>query len=416
MRLSSVVFLIFLMTLIPRLMAKTNQKTATDNNSADSYQVTLSPVENGSFSIRPEIPPDGMVKAGTALTIKASPASGYSLDAIYYTVKGGMWGTTSHEFFSAEVTITVAKDMTLGVVFVENSLVESIQVIQDVVYAQPGVKPLKYDVYSPKGGRQLPAIVIIHGGGWSSNNEDIMRGLARELVKEGKYVVFSIDYRWINKLDGDPTPNHMHQLIEDVFGAIAHIQEHAVEYGADPMRIAVTGDSAGGHLSEAAALLGPHIGNGGFGEQEGLYEFLPSYTPPTKSVDQVKEEISRAIKAAAPSYGPSDAVDFKGFMEQTDRGYWDAVSPIRHVPSVQKRAIPHFIVRGTKDPLISHEMVQSYVEVLQDKGQKVSYIQVEGAGHAFFDWKPDAQTRATFARYGQPYAAEMRKFFDGTFY
>jgi len=103
-------------------------------------------------------------------------------------------------------------------------------------------------------------------------------------------------------------------------------------------------------------------------------------------------------------------------MEQTDRGYWDAVSPIRHVPSVQKREIPHFIVRGTKDPLISHETVQSYVEVLQDKGQKVSYIQVKGAGHAFFDWKPDAQTRATFARYGQPYAAEMRKFFDGIFY
>ncbi|WP_162339604.1 alpha/beta hydrolase fold domain-containing protein [Cyclobacterium salsum] len=397
-------------------MAKTNQKTAADKNSADNYQVTFSPAENGSFSIWPEIPPDGMVKAGTALTIKASPASGYSLDAIYYTVKDGMWGTTSKEYFTPEVTLTVTKDMTLGAVFVEDSLVENIQVIQDVVYAQPGVKPLKYDVYSPKGARQLPAIVIIHGGGWSSNNEDIMRGLARELVKERKYVVFSIDYRWINKLDGDPTPNHMHQLIEDVFGAIAHIQEHALEYGANPTRIAVTGDSAGGHLSETAVLLGPHIGNGGFGEQEGLYAFMPSYIPSSKSVDQVKEEISRAIMAAAPSYGPSDAVDFKGFMEQTDRGYWDAVSPIRHVPYVQKRAIPHFIVRGTKDPLISHEMIQSYVEVLQDKGQKVSYIQVEGAGHAFFDWKPDAQTRATFARYGQLYAAEMRGFFDGIFY
>jgi acetyl esterase/lipase len=57
-------------------------------------------------------------------------------------------------------------------------------------------------VYSPKGAKNLPCIIIIHGGGWSSNNEDIMRGLARELVKGGRYVVFSIDYRWINKLDG----------------------------------------------------------------------------------------------------------------------------------------------------------------------------------------------------------------------
>lgn len=388
---------------------------AINSVSQDSYQVTIVPPENGSFTLSPEIPPDGNVKTGTEITIKAWPAVGYSLDAIYYTVKGGMWGTTSHEYFTSEVTLTVEKDLSVGATFIEHSLVENIQEIQNVVYAQPGVKPLKYDVYAPKGAKQLPAIVIIHGGGWSSNNEDIMRGLARELLKGGNYLVFSIDYRWINKLDGDATPNHMHQLIEDVFGAIAHIQERADAYGADPTRIAVTGDSAGGHLSEAAAVFSPFIGDGGFGDQEGQYEFMPSYVPASKSVDQVKEEISSAVKAVAPSYGLSDAADFKGFLEQTDRGYWNAISPINHVPSVKKRELPHFIVRGTKDPLISHEMVQSYVEVLQDKDQKVSYIQVAGAGHAFFDWKPDAQTRATFATYGVPYAAEMRKFFDAIF-
>lgn len=47
-----------------------------------------------------------------------------------------------------------------------------------------------------------------------------MRGLARELVKGGKYVVFSIDYRWINKLDGETTLVYMHQLIEAVKSGI----------------------------------------------------------------------------------------------------------------------------------------------------------------------------------------------------
>ena len=382
----------------------------------EAYLVTEVPAENGSYVVSPELAEDGKVPAGTEITIKATPSPGYSLDAVYYTVKGGMWGTTSYESFTPEMKITVDKDMSVGATFVETPLVENINVIQDVVYARPGVKPLKYDVYAPKGAENLPAIVIIHGGGWSSNNEDIMRGLARELVRGGQYVVFSIDYRWMNKLDGDADPNHMHELIEDMFGAIAHIQEHAAEYGADPTRIAVTGDSAGGHLSASAAVLSPFIGDGGFGAQEGVYEFMPSYVPSDKSIDQVKDEIVRAIKVVAPSYGPFEASVFKTLLEQTDKGYWDAISPISHVPGVNERPLPHFIVRGTEDPIVHHGMVQSYVDVLKAKGQRVDYIQVEGAGHAFFDWKPDAGTRATFSKVGVPYAAMMKAFFNDVFY
>jgi acetyl esterase/lipase len=391
------------------VLSKTNELPA------EAFTVTLVPAENGSYTINPKIPADGKVQAGTILTVTAKPASDYSLDAIYYTVKGGMWGTTSYESFSPSMKITVTKDMTVGAVFVERSLVENIKVTQDIVYAKPGVKPLKYDVFSPKGARNLPCIVIIHGGGWSSNNEDIMRGLARELAKDGRYVVFSIDYRWINKLDGETQPTHMHQLIEDVFGAIAHIQEHAVQYGGDPTRIAVTGDSAGGHLSGAAAILSPLIGNGGFGERDGVYEYLPTYIPKGKSVEGVKKEITNAIKAVAPSYGPFEASAFKTMIEQTDKGYWEAISPIKHVPNASERAIPHFIVRGTEDPIVPHEMVQPYVEVLKEAGQSVNYIQVEGAGHAFFDWKPDAKTRLTFAKYGVKYAAQMQSFFNNVF-
>lgn len=382
----------------------------------ESFTVSLVQAENGSYTIDPKVPDDGKVPKGTVLTVIAKPSSGYSLDAVYYTVKGGMWGTTSYENFSSPMKIKVDMDMSLGATFVEKSLVENLTVTQDVVYAKPGTKPLKYDVFSPKGAKNLPCIVIIHGGGWSSNNEDIMRGLARELAKGGRYVVFSIDYRWVNKLDGDAQPTYMHQLIEDVFGAIAHIQEHAAQYGGDPKRIAVTGDSAGGHLSESAALLSPLIGDGGFGKQHGVYQYHPTYIPKGKSVDQVRKEITEAIKAVAPSYGPSDARDFKMFIEQTSEEYYDAVSPLKHIPNVTKRAIPHFIVRGTKDPIIPNQVVQPYVDALKAAGQEVEYIQIEGAEHAFFDWKPDAVTRATFAQYGVKYADEMRAFFDEVFY
>lgn len=382
----------------------------------ETYIVTSVPAENGSYTISPKIGQDSKVAAGTILTVKAKPARGYSLDAVYYTVKGGIWGTTSYESFSSKMQIPVTKDMKVGATFIPRSLVDNVKITQDVVYAKPGIKPLEYDVYSPKGAKNLPCIIIIHGGGWSSNNEDIMRGLARELVKDGRYVVFSIDYRWINKLDGETKPTYMHQLIEDVFGAIAHIQEHAAKYGGDPNRIAITGDSAGGHLAEAAATLSPLIGDGGFGVTSGVYQYLPTYMPKRKSVVQVKSEITNAIKAVAPSYGASEAADFKTLLEQTDQGYWVAISPSRHVPKASERVLPHFMVRGTKDPIVNDAMVQRYVDVLKATGQPVTYSQVEGAGHAFFDWKPDAATRATFARYGVPYAAQMQAFFNSIFY
>ncbi len=381
----------------------------------ETYTITSVPAENGLYTISPKISKEGKLPAGTLLTVKAKPTAGYKLDAVYYTVKGGIWGTTSYESFSPKMKIPVTKDMKVGATFIPRSLVDNVRIRQDVVYAKPGIKPLKYDVYSPKGAKNLPCIIIIHGGGWSSNNEDIMRGLARELVKGDRYVVFSIDYRWINRLDGETKPTYMHQLIEDVFGAIAHIQQHAFRYGGDPSRIAVTGDSAGGHLAEAAATLSPLIGSGGFGTTTGVYNYLPTYLPERKSIVQVKNEITNAIKAVAPSYGASEAADFKTLLQQTDQGYWDAVSPTRHVPKASERLLPHFIVRGTTDPIVNHAMVQRYIDALKVAGQPVDYIQVEGAGHAFFDWKPDATTRATFARYGVPYAAQMQAFFDRVF-
>ena len=56
------------------------------------------------------------------------------------------------------------------------------------------------------------------------------------------------------------------------------------------------------------------------------------------------------------------------------------------------------------------------VWTLKEKGQTAVYDQVEGASHAFFDWKPNDQVKATFAKYGVPYAAKMRAFFEKHLY
>lgn len=253
------------------------------------------------------------------------------------------------------------------------------------------------------------------------NCEDVMRGLARELVRGGKYVVASVDYRWLGTQDGDPQPNSMADIMDDVYGAIAHLQEHAKEYGADPTRLAVTGDSAGGQLSAAAINLADHIGDGGFGEKEGVYEFMPSYLPAGKTAAQVRTEILQALKAAAPSYGIFSSAALDGWARRGGAGGVSeaaikAISPQDNIPNLKDRAVPQFLLRGTGDTLIPNSAVQAYADALMAAGQSVTYVQVPGAGHAFLDWKPDPQVKRTFKRFGQPCAAKMEEFFNSVFY
>jgi acetyl esterase len=381
------------------------------------FPVTIDSVVNGKIALEPVTPADGTYPAGTVVTVKATPDKGYVLDSGYYSVEG-MFGQMYHESMTPTFKVTIDQKKHIGASFIEESAVNHVNVIQDVVYAKPGVKTLKYDVYTPVGAENLPIIVIIHGGGWAANTEDIMRGMARELTRSKKYVVCSIDYRWAEKRDGDATNNTMADLIGDVYGAIAHIMEHAAEYKGDPTRIAVTGDSAGGHLSAAAADMADKIGKGGFGKTPGVFEFMPSYIPEGKSIDELRSEIMSAIKAAAPSYGVFGGDFLKHYSDDpsADDTWKDAISPIKNIPDAKERAVPQYLTRGTNDFLIKDEGVKEYTDALVKAGQRVEYVQVGGASHAFFDWKPDQVTKATFRKYGIYHCRQMELFFDSVFF
>ena len=382
-----------------------------------SFTVTLVPPAHGKVQLTPPLPADGKYGAGTVVTVTATPDSGYALDSAWYSVPG-RFGQMYHEGMTKDFKVTIDQDKRIGASFIEASAVKDLVVTHDVVFAKPGVKPLKYDVFTPKGAKNLPIIVIVHGGGWTANDEDIMRGLARELTKGGKFVVASVDYRWAGKGDGDAAGNMMADLINDVFGGIAHIMEHASQYGGDPTRIGVTGDSAGGHLSAAASLMPNMIGSRGFGKTPGVFEFMPSYLPKGKTVEQVRDDMMKAIKAAAPSYGVFGAAMLNTYSSDpaADQSWKDAIAPLGHIPTATERSVPQFLTRGTTDPLITDAMVKEFVDALVKAGQRAEYIQVGGASHAFFDWKPDDTTKATFAKYGVYYAAAMKTFFESVLY
>ena len=318
-----------------------------------SFAVTLVPPVHGKVQLTPSLPADGKYPAGTVVTMTTTPDPGYALDSVWYSVPG-RFGQMYHEGMTREYKVTIDQDKRIGASFVDEAAVKDLVVTNDVVFAKPGVKPLKYDVFSPRGARNLPMIVIVHGGGWNANDEDVMRGLARELTKGGKFVAVSMDYRWAGKADGDATSNTMANLIEDVFGGIAHVMEHAAQYGGDPARIGVTGDSAGGHLAAAASLMTNMIGSRGFGKTPGVFEFMPTYLPKGKTVEQVRTEMLKAIKAAAPSYGVFSGAQLDAYSDDpaADQTWKDALAPLSHIPAATERSVPQFLTRGTNDPLI----------------------------------------------------------------
>ncbi len=395
------------------LLSSCASLVALPSSATESFAVTLDPAVHGKYQINPALPADGKFPAGTVVTVRAQPDSGYTFDAGYFTTPGP-WGAMHHESMTPTFMVKVNQAMHIGVAFIETATVAHVDVKQDIVYAKPGVKALKYDVFTPKGATTpLPIVVIIHGGGWVTNDENIMRGLARELTRGGLFVVASIDYRWAGKADGDATSNTMANLIEDVYGAIAHIREHARDYGGDASRVVLTGDSAGGHLAAAASLMVNRVGDGGFGKAPGVFEFKPSYLPNGKTSADVRKELLVAIKAAAPSYGVFDGPLLIHHAEDpaANEVWTSAITPLHHIPQASERAVPQYLTRGTKDPVILDAMYRAFMEALVNAGQRVEYVQVGGANHAFFDWKPDAATQARFKQYGVYHAAQMKAFF-----
>jgi acetyl esterase len=92
-----------------------------------------------------------------------------------------------------------------------------------------------------------PLLVYYHGGGWVIGDLDTHDGACRFLAEHSGCRVLSVDYRL--------APEHpFPEPLEDAVAAFAWAHEHAAELGADPDRIAVGGDSAGGNLSTAVCL------------------------------------------------------------------------------------------------------------------------------------------------------------------
>src|SRR5690606_10483315 len=131
----------------------------------------------------------------------------------------------------------------------EGSEPKRIAIHDDLRYRSGDNSGWQLDLAMPEnfGPELRPALVIVHGGGWSGGSRKARpyRRLLMEYAANG-YVTISIDYRLLPEAS-------MEEMVEDVYCAVGWLRSHAPQYRVDTDRIGVFGHSAGAHL---ALMLG----------------------------------------------------------------------------------------------------------------------------------------------------------------
>ncbi|MDF7826503.1 alpha/beta hydrolase [Pontiellaceae bacterium B12227] len=128
-----------------------------------------------------------------------------------------------------------------------------------VTYKQVGKRQLKMDIYLPPAGKpdKAPVLYYVHGGGWAAGSKDkgglpLMRPVFEQVAEKGMVCV-SIDYRLCKKNSGVV----MRDCVVDAMDGLRFLKKNAKQYGIDPNRIVVWGDSAGGQLAQMLTLADP---------------------------------------------------------------------------------------------------------------------------------------------------------------
>ncbi len=116
---------------------------------------------------------------------------------------------------------------------------------EDCIPGPHGDIPLR--CYRPSSSNDLPALVFLHGGGWILGNLDTHDKIMRLLAQRSGFAVVGVDYRL--------APEHRFPVaLEEAVAAVEYLAGDGGEWGLDPNRLAVGGDSAGAHLSLGTCL------------------------------------------------------------------------------------------------------------------------------------------------------------------
>ncbi len=240
----------------------------------------------------------------------------------------------------------------------------------NIEYAVAGGQSLRLDAQVPEGRGPFPTVILVHGGGWTGGSKEVyITPLFKPLTDAG-FTWFSINYRLA------PT-NHYPAAVDDVLAAVKWVKAHADEYKADPKRIVLVGESAGGHL---VALVGARDGR-----QLGLAGVVPYYPPCDLSVLVSPDDLTNGA--------PKHICLFLGItrMNNDARRLLREASPVNYV---SREMPPFLLIHGNADPLVPYSQSLLMRDRMKAAGATVELCTVEGAGHGMNGWERNPQMQA----------------------
>jgi alpha-L-fucosidase 2 len=224
------------------------------------------------------------------------------------------------------------------------------RIIRDVEFSRPGGTPLLMDVSIPEGDGPHPAVILVHGGGWEAGDKSTYITPWFPMLTDARIAWFSIDYRL--------APRHPHPAaVQDIEAAITFVRDHARSYRVDPMKIALMGESAGGHL---VALVGGRAGT----TPAAVVSFYGIHDIPRWA-----EQRGGMPKNIAQYLAGADPLD---------------ASPVRYIHA---RMPPHLFVHGTRDAGVPIDQSTSMCDRMTAAGARCEVLRIEGAPHGVENWE-----------------------------
>ena len=229
----------------------------------------------------------------------------------------------------------------------------------DIEFAKVGDVSLTLDAFVPDGAGPFPTCILVHGGGFTKGDkQSYIKPLFEPLSKAG-FVWFTINYRL--------APQHRWPACaEDVETAIRWVKSHAQEYKVDVARIALIGESAGGHLVSYAGTRAK--------SDTGVAAVVPIYAPhdlefQVRSRNALGESMSALL----------------GLTELNDDA-WKRLREVSASSHVHKDMPPFLLIHGDQDQTVPFEQSVRFQQQLKALGNQCDLITIPGGVHGMGGW------------------------------